>query len=325
MQLQPIDLCDVTVLVDSVTDLLSSVPGNVTPHPYNLMKTGKIRKMSGACACCAHWGLSLVIRATRADRSHGLLFDSGPEGATVERNGDRLGIDFGSIDEVVLSHGHWDHGGGMTTALQLIYQANGGKRVPVHVNEDMFVDRGMDMGGKILPFDPVPSAAEMHAAGGEIVSRPEAHTALDDMFYISGEIPRVTPYEVGLPPSHVKKTGQGWEPDRLIMDERYLAVHVRDKGIIVFTACSHAGVVNVLKDARSVFDPVPIYGIMGGLHLSGAIMEKIIPDTVRDLRQFDLREIVPGHCTGWRAVHELVGAFGQGRVIPSAVGQSHRF
>jgi 7,8-dihydropterin-6-yl-methyl-4-(beta-D-ribofuranosyl)aminobenzene 5'-phosphate synthase len=325
MELQPIDLCDVTVLVDNVTDLLSSVPGNVTPHSHNLMKAGKIQKLSGTCACCAHWGLSLVIRAKRGGMSHGLLFDSGPEGATVERNGDRLGIDFASIEEVVLSHGHWDHGGGMISALRLIYQANGGKRVPVHVNEGMFVDRGMDMGGIFLPFDSVPSAADMETAGGDIVSNPDPHTALDDMFYVSGEIPRVTPYEVGLPPSHVRKTGQGWEPDRLIMDERYLAVHVQGKGIIVFTACSHAGVVNVLKDARNVFDPVPVYGVMGGLHLSGATMEQIIPDTVRDLRQFNLREIVPGHCTGWRAVHELVGAFGEGRVVPSAVGQSHRF
>lgn len=325
MKLQPVDLCDVTVLVDNVTDLLSSVPDNVTPHPHNLMKTGKVRELSGTCACCAHWGLSLVIRVKLGDLSHGLLFDSGPEGATVERNGNNLGIDFSSIEEVVLSHGHWDHVGGVISALRLIHQANGGKRVPIHVNDEMFVDRGMEVGDKILPFARVPSAAEMEAAGAVIVSNFNAHTALDDMLYISGEIPRVTPYEAGLPPSHVKKTEQGWKPDRLIMDERYLAVHVQGKGIIVFTACSHAGVVNVLKDARDVFDPVPIYGVMGGFHLSGATMEQIIPDTVRDLQQFDLREIVPGHCTGWRAVHELVDVFGEGRVVPSAVGQSHHF
>ena len=325
MKLQPVDLCDVTVLVDNVTDLLSSVPDNVTPHSHNLIKTGKVRELSGTCACCAHWGLSLVIRVKRGDLSHGLLFDTGPEGVTVERNGDKLGIDFSSIEEVVLSHGHWDHVGGLIGALKLIHQANGGKQVPVHVNDGMFVDRGMEMGDKVLPFAPVPGTAEIETAGGVIVSNPNAHTALDDMLYVSGEIPRVTPYEVGLPPSHVKKTGQGWQPDRLIMDERYLAVHVQGKGIIIFTACSHAGVVNVLKDARNVFDPVPIYGVMGGFHLSGTTMEKIIPDTVRDLQQFDLQEIVPGHCTGWRAVHKLVDMFGEGRVVPSAVGQSHHF
>jgi len=325
VKLQAIDECDVTVLVDNVTDLLSSVPDHVTPHTHNLMKTGKVQEFSGTCACCAHWGLSLIIHVKRGDVSHGLLFDSGPEGATVERNGDRLGVDFSTIEEIVLSHGHWDHVGGMTSALQLIHNANGGRKVPVHVNDEMFVVRGMDMGGKVLPFEPVPSAEEMEQAGGVMVSNPEAHTVLDDMIYISGAIPRVTPYEEGLPPSHVKKTGQGWEPDRLIMDERYVAVHVEGKGIIVFTACSHAGVVNVLKDASNIFDPIPIYGVMGGFHLSGASIEKIIPDTVQDLKQFGLKEIVPGHCTGWRAVHKLIDVFGEGCVIPSAVGQSHHF
>jgi 7,8-dihydropterin-6-yl-methyl-4-(beta-D-ribofuranosyl)aminobenzene 5'-phosphate synthase len=141
MKLQPVDQCDVTVLVDNVTDLRSSVPDNVTPHPQNLVKTGKVKELSGTCACCAHWGLSLIIRVKRGDTSHGLLFDSGPEGATVERNADRLGIDFSSLEEVMLSHGHWDHVGGMIHALKVIHEANGGKRVPVHVNEDMFVDR----------------------------------------------------------------------------------------------------------------------------------------------------------------------------------------
>jgi 7,8-dihydropterin-6-yl-methyl-4-(beta-D-ribofuranosyl)aminobenzene 5'-phosphate synthase len=289
------------------------------------MKTGKVREISGTCACCAHWGLSLVIQVRRGDTSHGLLFDAGPEGATIERNGDRLGIAFSTIEEVVLSHGHWDHVGGVIHALKVIYAANGGRQVLVHVNEGMFFERGLEMGGTVLPFERVPNSVELEAAGGDIVSNPYAHTTLDHMFYISGEIPRVTPYEVGLPPSHVKKTEQGWEADRLILDERYLAVHVLGKGIIVFTACSHAGVVNVLKNARDVFAPTPIYAVMGGFHLSGATMEKIIPDTVRDMRQFDLREIVPGHCTGWRAIHQLVNVFGEDRVIPSAVGQSHHF
>jgi 7,8-dihydropterin-6-yl-methyl-4-(beta-D-ribofuranosyl)aminobenzene 5'-phosphate synthase len=288
-------------------------------------KTGKARELSGTCACCAHWGLSLVIRVRWGDVSHTLLFDSGPEGATVERNGDRLGLDFGAIEEVVLSHGHWDHVGGMTSALKLIHENNGGTSVPVHVNAGMFVVRGLDLGKSVFPFERVPSVEELEGAGGKVVSNPDAHCVLDDMFYISGEIPRVTPYEEGLPPSHVRKTEAGWEPDRLILDERYVAVNVKDKGVIVFTACSHAGVVNVLQDARAVFDPLPMYGVMGGFHLSGADMEKIIPDTVRDLEQFGLREIIPGHCTGWRAVHKLVDTFGDGRVIPSAVGSSIRF
>jgi 7,8-dihydropterin-6-yl-methyl-4-(beta-D-ribofuranosyl)aminobenzene 5'-phosphate synthase len=110
-----------------------------------------------------------------------------------------------------------------------------------------------------------------------------------------------------------------------VLDERFLAVRVKDKGMIVFTACSHAGVVNVLRNVREIFAPTPVYGVMGGFHLAGKAFEKIIPDTVRDLKAFDLRVIVPGHCTGWRAVHSMLETFGESVVVPSAVGRQHKF
>jgi 7,8-dihydropterin-6-yl-methyl-4-(beta-D-ribofuranosyl)aminobenzene 5'-phosphate synthase len=109
------------------------------------------------------------------------------------------------------------------------------------------------------------------------------------------------------------------------MDERFLAVNVRGKGLIVFTACSHAGVVNVLKHAQDTFPDIPLFAVMGGLHLSGAGPEKIIPETVRDLASFGLRMIVPGHCTGWRAITALLNAFSEEVVVPIAVGKQYLF
>ena len=108
-----------------------------------------------------------------------------------------------------------------------------------------------------------------------------------------------------------------WEPDPLIMDERFLAVNVRDKGLVVFSACSHAGVVNVLKSAARVFPEVPLHAVMGGFHLAGPGMEQRIAETVRDLGDFELDLIVPGHCTGFRAVHALLNEFGDSIVVPS--------
>jgi 7,8-dihydropterin-6-yl-methyl-4-(beta-D-ribofuranosyl)aminobenzene 5'-phosphate synthase len=109
------------------------------------------------------------------------------------------------------------------------------------------------------------------------------------------------------------------------MDERFVAIHVRGKGIIVFSACSHAGIVNVLTHARELFDPIPLYGVMGGFHLAGKACEKIIPETVADLGQFNLKTIIPAHCTGWRAVHALLNTFGEKVIVPSAVGRLHEF
>lgn len=321
----PVDSCEVLVLVDNVSDLLSTVPDHVTPEIPNVFAAGAT-KLSGRCLCCAQWGLSLIITVRRGERSQSLLFDSGPEGYGVERNGARLGVRFGEIDATVFSHGHWDHVGGMLTALGLISGARGGRPIPVHANRRMFVSRAMKKpDGGLIPFEDVPSPEQLEAAGGAVVIDDGERLLLDGTVHLSGEIPRVTSYEKGLV-GQVCRTADGdWQDDPLILDERFVAVHVAGKGVIVFTACSHAGVVNVLRHAQERFAPVPLHAVMGGFHLSGAACEAIIPETIEDLRAFDLAMIVPGHCTGWRATHRLVETFGEGRVVPSAVGRRHRF
>lgn len=105
------------------------------------------------------------------------------------------------------------------------------------------------------------------------------------------------------------------------MDERFLAVNVKGKGLLVFTACSHAGLINVLTHAQASFPDARLYAVMREFHLSGPGPEKIIPDTVRDIGRFGLTMIIPGHCTGWRAVTALVSAFQETVVVPSAVGK----
>jgi 7,8-dihydropterin-6-yl-methyl-4-(beta-D-ribofuranosyl)aminobenzene 5'-phosphate synthase len=323
--LEGVDECEVLVLVDNVSDLLSSVPEGVTSEIANVLAAGA-PELAGRCLCCAQWGLALLVRVRSGERTHTLLFDSGPEGHGVARNAERLGVDFGRVDTVVLSHGHWDHVGGMTTVLELISARQNGARVPLHANAGMFVTRAMRRpDGSLIPFAAVPSPETLEAAGARLVMADQERLLLDRLFYLSGEIPRITAFERGLP-GHVRQTGDAtWVDDALIMDERYLAVHIKGKGIMVFTACSHAGIINVLESARERFAPLPLYGVMGGFHLSGAASEAIIPETIAALRDFDLRMLVPGHCTGWRAIHSLVDAFGDNRVVPSAVGRRHVF
>ncbi len=122
-----------------------------------------------------------MIKARSGDGESTLLFDSGPEGYGVERNGDRLGVDFGGIDGAVFSHGHWDHVGGMTTALWLISDAKGHKETPVFVNEGMFVERAMlGPDGVLFPFEAAPSADELAEAGGRVDLDDNARLLLGD-------------------------------------------------------------------------------------------------------------------------------------------------
>ena len=123
----------------------------------------------------------------------------------------------------------------------------------------------------------------------------------------------------------IAQDGIDWEPDPLILDERYVAAHVKGKGMVVITACSHSGVINVLQDARNVFGDVPLYAVMGGFHLSGAEVEAVIPDTVRDIGQFALKRIAPCHCTGWRALNALARIYDEDVLMPSAVGRKFLF
>ncbi len=322
-----VDALEVQVLVDNVTDSLSTVPKDVTNEVAVLMKNGSLKMAAGEYRCCAHHGLSLIITARVGNDKQMLVFDAGPEAYTMTRNGALLKVPFGDAGAVVLSHGHWDHAGGLVEAVRQVTAMNGGKRVECHVNPGMFVPRGtLRHGGEPLPQKPVPSPEELVAAGATVVNAPDARLLLDNCFYLSGEIPRVTPYEKGLP-GHLKRSADGsaWEPDPWIMDERYVAAHVKGKGAVVFTACSHAGVINVLKNARNVFGDVPLHAVMGGFHLSGQQIEEIIPDTINDMKSFGLKRIVPAHCTGWRAVGALVQAFGEELIVPSAVGRQFVF
>lgn len=323
--LKPVDRVEIQILVDNVTDGLSTVPSFVETETAYHWRNG-LKQMSGACLCCAAHGLSCLITAYRGSSRQTVLFDTGPDVDVFARNAGLLKADLGSVDAMMLSHGHWDHAGAMLTALNLMRAGDDRRRVPVYMHPGMFHHRAMRAAdGTMRPFADVPSVAELTAHGGDVVLSDEPRAILDGMFHISGEIPRVTPYERGLPGQYRRASeDHEWEPDPLLMDERSLAVHVAGRGLVVFSACSHAGIINVLTHARRQHPGVPILCVMGGLHLSGE-NEKIIPETVEGLKAFGIETIAAGHCTGWRAIGALATAFGMKVLAPLAVGKRFTF
>ncbi len=320
----PIDKVEIHVLVDNATDSLSSISSHAESE-FAYLDRHWMEELSGDMLCCACHGLALLIPATRGNQAHTVLFDSGPEEYAFERNTARLKLDLGKVESVVLSHGHWDHAGGMLKAIDLVRASSGGRRLDYYAHPGMFNSRARRLpSGEYRPMRDVPKPDALAARGATVESIRESRALHDGMFFLSGEIPRVSGFERGLPGHYQRAADGSWQPDPLIIDERFLMVNVAGKGLIVFTACSHAGVVNVLRHARESAPGVPIYAVIGGFHLAG-VNEKIIPDTVEAMAEFNLQIVGAGHCSGWRAVRALANAFGDKVVDPSVVGKRYTF
>jgi 7,8-dihydropterin-6-yl-methyl-4-(beta-D-ribofuranosyl)aminobenzene 5'-phosphate synthase len=190
--------------------------------------------------------------------------------------------------------------------------------------------------GTTIALGKDPSFEEIEAAGGAVFKSDQPHAVLDDMFLISGEIPRVTPYEKGLKYG-VRLQEKLWIDDSLMEDERLLMCKVKGKsesgergqlmladasltgkGIVVFTGCSHAGVVNASRHALELGGGTPLYAVMGGYHLADAEATNI-QSTAADLKALNAQILLTGHCTGWRAKFEIERQM-PGRLVPSFVG-----
>ena len=291
--LNPVDRLTVDVLTDDVSDNYVSKTLFAVSEFANVVRAGATT-ISGEVLLSGNLGYGLRLVSQLGGVRHVLLFDTGPEGGIFIRNCANLGVAMGEIECIAVSHGHWDHMAALPAAIDAVVQ--GGGRVTIHVNPDMFNERGIRLlRDFVVPVAKVPSPAELEQHGAAVVNSLEERLLLDGHFYYSGEIPRVTAFERGRV-DHLCRTSLdgAWQPDPFLMDERMLVVHVRHLGLIVLSACSHAGVVNVCTEVRKLFPDLPIHCVMGGLHLGG-VMEAIIPDTVEGLRPFGIKYIITGH------------------------------
>lgn len=319
-----VDSLVVDVLSDDVSDTYVSKTTFSESELSNVVKAGA-KVVSGKTLLVANLGYGLRLRTKAGSTEHVLLFDTGTEGQAFLHNSKAMGVDLGGVEAIAITHGHWDHMGALPQAIPAIVAKRGRGNVTIHVNQDMFVERGLELSKKeIIPVEEVITQSSMEALGAKVVNDPHARGLLDEHFYYSGEIPRVSSFEKGRQ-DHLCRSGHNsaWHPDPLLMDERMVVVNVKGLGLVVFSACSHAGIVNVCTEVKRLFPDIPIYAVMGGLHLGG-VMEKIIPQTVEGLKPFNISHIITGHCTGWRALHALANAYGD-RVSQSAIGTTYTF
>jgi 7,8-dihydropterin-6-yl-methyl-4-(beta-D-ribofuranosyl)aminobenzene 5'-phosphate synthase len=267
----------------------------------------------------AEHGFSALVRVRRGTTTTTLLFDTGLSPDALVVNADRLGVDLSEIHAVVLSHGHFDHAGG----LMGLAGRRGTRSLPMVVHPEVWTRRRMAVPGSAHDEMPTLSRRTLEAEGLAVLERREPSMLVDGCVLLTGEVDRTTDFEHGMPPVHQAWNGVEWRHDPLVIDDQALVAHVRGRGLVVLTGCGHAGAINIVRHAQRLTGVPRLHALVGGLHLGGPAFEPVIGPTVAALTDMAPELVVPGHCTGWRAQHALAAALPDAWV-PSSSGSSYR-
>ena len=313
IDLLPVDAVEVSIVVDNFVDVLMAGDEGVRRYPLPL------HFFEGEHLMAEH-GYSTSVTVERDGARTRILYDAGLSKDGLAHNLDVLEIGELDLRAIVISHGHADHHGG----LERLFRRHGRRRLPLVIHPHAWRERRLVLPTGVEVRLPPPSRADLEAEGVEIVEDAGPTLLLDGSILVSGQVERTTAFETGFPVHEARAATGSWEPDPLILDDQNVIVSVRDLGLVVVSACSHAGAVNVLRHARRLTGIDRIAGFIGGFHLTGGLFEPIIEPTVSAFAEMPVGRVVPGHCTGWRAVHELARRLPDAFVQPS-VGTTLRF
>jgi 7,8-dihydropterin-6-yl-methyl-4-(beta-D-ribofuranosyl)aminobenzene 5'-phosphate synthase len=258
-------------------------------------------------------GLSFFIQAEIGDDTVTVLMDTGPSSEALLHNVDAMGVNLEDVDVVVLSHGHYDHTGGLLDALKQMK-----KRVPVVGHPTVFEPKFALMPHLRLIGAPF-KAADVESVGGVPVFASNPVTVANGVT-ATGEVSRVTAFESV---RGFQTIQNGKFTDDVIVDDQSLVIDVESKGLVVVAGCAHAGIINTVKYAQKITGNSRVYAVLGGFHLWGAD-NKRIQATVDALKKLDLKYVAPCHCTGKTAVKKFAEVFGD-RYHPLHIGNVIKF
>jgi len=320
--LAPVDEVVVTTLVDNVYDALLPGDEQTTRASFGVGPAEAPQFEDGrtAVGLRAEHGFSALVTVRRDATTTSLLFDTGLSPDAMMVNADRLGIDLLAVQGLILSHGHFDHVGGLAG---LATRSAGSRSLPMVVHPMAWTRRRLAVPGADPLEMPTLSRRALQAEGFELVERRQPSLLVDGCVLIPGEVDRTTEFERGMPPAHEAWTGTAWHHDPDVVDDQALVVHVRGRGLVVLTGCGHAGAVNIARHAQRLTGVSRVAALLGGLHLSGPAFEPVIGPTVEALTAMEPSLVVPGHCTGWRAQHALAAALPDAWTAGSS-GSSYR-
>jgi 7,8-dihydropterin-6-yl-methyl-4-(beta-D-ribofuranosyl)aminobenzene 5'-phosphate synthase len=267
--------------------------------------TTLMENTSGVPFIHGEWGQSMLVETDE----NTILFDTGP-GDLIIDNAARLGVDLGKIDKIVLSHGHYDHTGGLQAVLIALLESGAkpdGIEVVAHphVFQDKFVYiKDMVTHPCGMPF----SREDLEGLGARfnLSARP---VQLNSFTMTTGEVQVSTGHEKIDSTLHIKE-GESFQPDELADD---LGIIIKtEKGLVLLLGCAHRGIINTINHARKVTGIDKVYAVIGGTHLISAGPEQL-DATVAALKEMKIKKLGTSHCTGLIPAsilaHEFKGSF----------------
>jgi 7,8-dihydropterin-6-yl-methyl-4-(beta-D-ribofuranosyl)aminobenzene 5'-phosphate synthase len=304
--LKDVDRVEITTLIDNYVDLM--LPDTPIVKRPPLSKGTELPRETLA----AEHGLSLLVSTYRGSEKHSVLFDAGYNKNSVLHNIDQLGVDIQSVETVVLSHAHMDHAGALYSILDRISKPTA---LVVHPDIFSFPRFLEDKNGNRVFFPRTITKEDIAATGLTLIESRTPTLIAHDTIAVTGEVERTTDFEKGMPNAYLQVDGH-YQKDRII-DDQSLVVQLKNNRLVLVTGCCHAGIINTIRFAQKLTGLENVYGVLGGLHLSGAFFETVIDSTIEALKEIHPEVIVPMHCTGWNAAKKLADALPDSFIINS--------
>ncbi len=251
---------------------------------------------AGARWLLGELGLSILVATDDAK----ILFDTG-QSTSASHNADIMGIDLSQIDKIILSHGHYDHTGGLKTILHKI-----GKEIEVIAHPDIWAAKFSRRKGQEAEYIGIPFHRQTLESLGAHFKLTTEPVRISDNIMTTGQIPMVTEYEEIEPDLQVKE-GKRFKPDKLL-DDQALIINT-EPGLVVILGCAHRGIINTLYHAQKLSGVEKIYAVLGGCHLIDSAEERVWL-TIAALEELGVQRLGACHCTGLAAAAIMAREFG---------------
>ncbi len=292
-----------------------SVASAADQHPVHALKiTVLVTNVAGdPRAGDGEWGFSALVEVDGKK----ILYDTGASSDLVLRNARALHLDLSDVEDVVLSHNHWDHVGGLLALRAEFSKSNPKAMSRVHVAAGIFRPRWTSINEDHNGLKDI--RAQYLATGGNFIVH-DGPTELMPGVWFTGPVPRPN-NEKNWSPGLSLDTPSGRIEDNVPEDGALL--FDTPEGTVILTGCGHAGVINIVEYVRHLQGARPLIAIVGGIHLFAATDDEIAW-TGQKLKQYGLQNLLAAHCTGFEATYRLRQIIGLGRAnaVVAATGSS---